>query len=69
MSDLLPNSFADLDIQIREVRRELAQREAVYPRFIAAGKLRRRDADARLSAMQAVLATLQALREARGEPS
>lgn len=68
MSDLFPDTFAELDAQIREVQRELDQRDVVYPRLIAAGKLRRPQADQRMAALQAVLATPKRLRDARGEP-
>lgn len=69
MSDLVSEADIDLDAQIREVARELGQREVVYPRLIATGKLRRSRAELQLAAMQAVLATLKALRETRGGPA
>jgi hypothetical protein len=45
--------------QIACVRREIALRERVYPRQIAAGKMKQAEADAELARMRAVLATLE----------
>jgi hypothetical protein len=46
--------------QIRCVRREIAMREAVYPRRVAIKKMKQETADHELAAMRAVLATLEA---------
>lgn len=47
--------------QIAEVERELTMRKAVYPRWVAAGRIKQDQADARTIAMEAVLATLKGL--------
>lgn len=47
-----------LNQQIEEVERELALRRDVYPRQVAAGKMRQSIADYHLKRMEAVLATL-----------
>ncbi|NJL09055.1 MAG: hypothetical protein HC900_13055 [Methylacidiphilales bacterium] len=48
-----------LSQQIDEVRRELAERESVYPRLVSSGKLRQSVADYQVARLQAVLATLR----------
>lgn len=45
--------------QIKEVAREISQREHVYPRWVAAGKMTQVAADRQIAIMRAVLATLQ----------
>ena len=62
MAEPFAPSLAD---QIAEVKREIAMRERVYPRFIAAGKLTQAKADFALAAMRAVLDTLTALKDKR----
>jgi hypothetical protein len=47
--------------QIREVQREIGQRERVYPRMIANGQLTRKRADRQIAVMKAALATLEKL--------
>lgn len=42
------------------IRRELAMRERVYPRQVAANRMKRAEADQELRRMRAVLALLQA---------
>jgi hypothetical protein len=49
-----------IDQQISCIRRELAIREVVYPKRIAAGKMKQAEADREIAAMRAVLATLYA---------
>jgi hypothetical protein len=51
-----------LDQQIAEVARELALRRAVYPRLVAAGRLRRAVALENLARLRAALRTLKGLR-------
>jgi hypothetical protein len=51
-------SLAD---QIRCVRREIAMREAVYPRRVSIKKMKQETADHELAAMRAVLATIEGL--------
>jgi hypothetical protein len=50
--------------QLKEVRRELAKRETVFPRFVAEGKMSQRKADYHMEAMRAVAETLKPLAEA-----
>jgi signal recognition particle subunit SEC65 len=52
-----------LQAQLAEVRREIALRERVYPKWIAEGKggLTQATADRKLETMRAVAATLRAL--------
>ena len=57
-----------LEAQITEVKRELALRSRVYPRWVSCGKLKRERADSLLEAMQAVLETLEALRNSQEAP-
>lgn len=64
MGDLFGGALpVPLAAQIAEVRREIVQRERVYPRFVAAGKLTQGAADRQIGAMRAVLATLAAAAE------
>lgn len=51
--------------QIACVRRELAMRQRVYPRWVSAGKMTQADSDREITAMIAVLATLQDVQRAR----
>lgn len=46
--------------QIQIVRREIALRERVYPRQVAASKMTQKEADHQLGGMRSVLATLEA---------
>ncbi len=59
--------------QIAAVRRELALRERVYPRWVDAGRMKQAKADTEIVAMRAVLATLAAIepppQRADGAPS
>jgi hypothetical protein len=55
-----------IEAQIRCVQRELAQRRSVYPRLVAAHKLRSEDAARETWTMQAVLDTLNRV---AGQPS
>jgi hypothetical protein len=48
----------DLPAQIACVKREIAMRLRVYPKFILSGKMKPADADREIATMQAVLATL-----------
>lgn len=51
--------------QIACVRRELAMRQRVYPRWVHAGKMTQADSDREITTMIAVLATLQGLQRQR----
>lgn len=48
--------------QIACVKRELAMRRGVYPRWIAAGRLKQEKAAAEIAAMEAVLVTIESAR-------
>ena len=50
--------------QLREVRRELAYRERVFPRWVSERRMSARDADQRMNAMRAVAETLVPLARA-----
>lgn len=47
--------------QIAELKREVAIRENVYPRWVQSGKLKQADADKQIGRMKAALHTLIAL--------
>lgn len=49
-----------LSDQIAEVRREIKQRERVYGRWVAEGRMKEAAASLQLGRMRAVLATLEA---------
>lgn len=51
--------------QIACVRRELAMRQRVFPRWVSAGKMQQADADREITTMIAVLATLQEVQRQR----
>jgi hypothetical protein len=55
-----------LDDQIKELQRELALRDRVYPHLVANGKLRQPVADRNVARMRAAMATLRDLRQ-RGQ--
>jgi len=50
-----------IDEQIAEVKRELAMRNKVYPKWIEAGSMQKSKADFQILAMEAVLISLQDL--------
>lgn len=58
-----------IEDQIECVRREIAMRENVYPKWIAQGRMTQQFADRELLRMRAVLATLEALPPDRPELS
>lgn len=53
----------DLAAQIACVEREIRMRQRVYPRWVGGGKMTQAKADAEISAMEAVHATLVSLRQ------
>jgi hypothetical protein len=55
-----------LQTQISCVRREIAIRKNVYPKWVATGKMRQGEADFEIAAMTEVLETLMKLNEERG---
>jgi hypothetical protein len=52
--------------QIACVKREIAMRERVYPRWVAAGKMKDSQASHEIECMRAILATLEALPKEQG---
>lgn len=50
-----------IDQQIDCVRREINMRHRVYPRWVEIGRITQAHADHQIAAMEAVLATLEAL--------
>jgi hypothetical protein len=58
----------DLPKQIACVQREIGFRERVYPRWVAAGKMKQEKANYEIAAMRAVLETLKA-EQAKRQPS
>ena len=50
-----------IDEQINEVKREIAMRNKVYPKWIEAGSLPKQKADFQILVMEAVLISLQAI--------
>lgn len=62
MPDLFGGSLpVPLAAQIKEVEREIAQRERVYPRWVADGRMPQATANRQIATMRAVLATLKGL--------
>lgn len=45
--------------QVAELRREIAMRESVYPRWVRDGRMKQQEADHRVAAMKAALETVQ----------
>lgn len=56
-----------LKAQLAEVRREIALRERVYPRWVLQGKVTQAGAESKLAAMRAVAETLAGLIKEREE--
>jgi len=52
-----------LEDQIKEIRREIAMRNQVYPNMVASDRMTEANARQRISVMCAVLTTLQGLQE------
>ncbi len=50
-----------IDEQIAEVKREIAMRNKVYPKWIESGSLSKSKADFQILVMEAVLISLQAI--------
>lgn len=51
----------DIADQIAAARRELGMRRGVYPRRVADGKMKQAKADHEIAAMEAIIATLEAV--------
>lgn len=60
MSGLFPEARPDINAQIKEVEREIAMRERVYPRWVESGKMTQAAAARQIENMKAVLSTLTA---------
>ena len=58
VSTFPPPSFA---AQFAELKRERAMRARVYPHWVASGKIKKQTADYQLAALEAAMATLEAL--------
>ena len=58
-----------LEQQIIAVRREIAMRKGVYPKWVAAGRLKPEKADHEIAAMEAVLASLERMRAINLDPA
>jgi hypothetical protein len=56
MTETVPISIDD---QVEAARREVRQRERVYPRFIANGKMTQAAADREVARMKAIVKTLE----------
>lgn len=52
-----------LNVQIAEVKREIAFRTNVYPGLVTKGKMRQGEADEHMARMQSVQATLEFMAE------
>jgi hypothetical protein len=52
---------ADIYAQIKCIKREIAMRRRLYPRWVMAEKMSATEADAELRTMEAVLQTLEAI--------
>jgi hypothetical protein len=65
MSDLFPETIGDasLDDQLKEIDRELAMRERLYPQWVARGTLRQSTADRQIAIMKAVHETVRKARQ------
>lgn len=59
----------DLNEQIKAVEREIGMRARVYPAWVRGGKMSQAKADHETAAMQAVLKTLQQLRDGHLAPA
>lgn len=57
----MPEAAVPLAEQIKCVKREIAMRKRVYPRWVADGRLIQSKADAEIAVMEAVRATLEGL--------
>jgi hypothetical protein len=50
-----------LSDQIKCAKREVALRKAAYPKWVQSGRMKRETADYEIAAMEAILASLEAL--------
>lgn len=55
------SAVVPLTEQIKCAKRELALRQRVYPKWVRDGRMKREAADHELAAMQAIVASLEAL--------
>jgi hypothetical protein len=67
MSEPLTTAKPSIHHQIAEVRRELAMRQNVYPKLISRGKLKTGEAQLCTMRMEAVLVTLEFMRDNRDQ--
>jgi hypothetical protein len=62
---MTPTGPIPIERQIAELRRELAMRGRVYPRFVQTGRMTQDEADKYAATMRAALATLEGVRDER----
>ena len=55
----MSNTTIPLAEQIAEVKREIAMRKRVYPKWVATGRMTQEQADKQIAAMEAALGTLE----------
>jgi hypothetical protein len=62
--DLFPGAPSSVRIERQVVcaQREVAQRQRVYPRLVASGRMTQAQADEEITIMQAIVETLRGLR-------
>ena len=66
MGDLLADHKPDIEEMIRCALREVHMRESVYPRWVAAGRLKQHVADNEIKVMRAIIDTLERVKERGG---
>ena len=66
MADLLAAHPPDIEEQIRCVHRELRMRRQVYPEWVGRGRMKQQTADNEIKVMEAVMATLERVKERGG---
>ena len=55
------SAVVPLTDQIKCAKRELALRRSAYPKWVQSGRMKRETADSEIAAMEAILASLEAL--------
>ena len=55
------SAVVPLTDQIKAAKRELALRKSAYPKWVTSGRMKREVADYEIAAMEAILASLEAL--------
>lgn len=57
------------EVILKELRRELATRKALYPRWVQQGRISGHDADHRTACMQAAIERLEPIAEQEKQPT